>query len=308
MYTFPQPLQPGDTIQIVAPSAALADDDLSESMSFIQSLGYGVKLGRSVGAHWGYLAGSDELRAQDIHEAFADDDVRAVLCLRGGYGATRILPLLDYDLIASHPKLFMGFSDITALHTAFLQQCHMATAHCAMAMSLGQAASAYTKEQFIQGLQSPFSPRTFSLPEGTLLEPIVAGCASGPLCGGNMMLLSVMTGTPFALDGTGAVILLEEIGEDAYSLDRMLCQFEQSGLPNRAAAFVFGEFAHCEPTQKSEYEFTVKEIICQYARRWGKPAIWGFPAGHGRHNAWLPFGASVCLRSGVHDAELAVVP
>ena len=128
MYTFPKPLRPGDTIAIVAPSAALADDDLQEGVDFIRSLGYDVKLGRSVGAHWGYLAGTDELRAQDIHEAFGDDGVSAVLCLRGGYGAARLLPLLDYDFIAAHPKLFMGFSDITALHTAFQQRCRMATA------------------------------------------------------------------------------------------------------------------------------------------------------------------------------------
>lgn len=308
MYTFPNSLQPGDIIAIVAPSTALADDDVKEGVDFIQSLGYGVRLGRSVGAHWGYLAGTDELRARDIHEAFADEDIKAILCLRGGYGATRILPLLDYELIASHPKLFIGFSDITALHAAFLQQCHMATIHCAMAMSLGHGASAYTKEQFKQGLEHPFSAHSLSLPDGCALEPIVPGTAYGPLCGGNMMLLSVMTGTPYELDGTGAVVFMEEVGEDAYSLDRMLCQFEQAGLPDRAAAFVFGEFAHCEPTEKSEYEFTVKEIIYQYAKRWGKPAVWGIPAGHGQHNAWLPFGAAVSLRSGLHDAALAVVP
>ena len=289
MYTFPKPLRPGDTIAIVAPSAALADDDLQEGVDFIRSLGYDVKLGQSVGAHWGYLAGTDELRAQDIHEAFGDDGVSAVLCLRGGYGAARLLPLLDYDFIAAHPKLFMGFSDITALHTAFQQRCRMATVHCAMAMSLGHTASDYTREQFAQGLQSPFSARSLSLPEGTMLEPIVPGCVFGPLCGGNMMLLSVLTGTPYELDGTAAVVLLEEIGEDAYALDRMLCQFEQSGLPER-----------------SEYEFTVKEVVFQYAQRWGKPALWGFPAGHGRHNAWLPFGSTARLCSTADGAELAI--
>ena len=150
-----------------------------------------------------------------IFTNFGDDGVSAVLCLRGGYGAARLLPLLDYDFIAAHPKLFMGFSDITALHTAFQQRCRMATVHCAMAMSLGHTASDYTRKQFAQGLQSPFSARSLSLPEGTVLEPIVPGCVSGPLCGGNMMLLSVLTGTPYELDGTDAVVLLEEIGEDA---------------------------------------------------------------------------------------------
>ena len=109
------------------------------------------------------------------------------------------------------------------------------------------------------------------------------------------MLLSVLTGTPYELDGTDAVVLLEEIGEDAYALDRMMCQFEQSGLSERAAAFVFGDFAHCEPTQKSEYEFTVKEVVFQYAQRWGKPSLWGFPAGHGRRLCSTADGAELAI-------------
>lgn len=307
MYTFPKPLQPGDTIAIIAPSSTAAGKDFGDGADFIRSLGYQIRWGASVGAHWGYLAGTDEWRAQDILDAFADDDIRAILCLRGGYGATRLLPLLDYDLIAAHPKLFIGFSDITALHTAFMQRCHLATIHGPMEMTLGNTASAYTREQFAKGLRSPFAAQAIALPDGARLESIVPGCVTGPLCGGNMMLLSVMTGTPYALDGTGAVVLLEEVGEDAYALDRMLCQLEQSGLPERAAAFVFGEFTRCGPTEEEAYEFTVKDVVFQYAKRWGKPAVWGFPAGHGTHNAWLPFGATVRLRSEGPATELAVV-
>ena len=111
-YTYAEPLQAGDTIAVVAPSSALAGADVTKGLTFLRSLGYELKIGKSVSAFDGYLAGPDRLRARDINEAFADDAVKAIVCLRGGYGATRILPLLDYELIAAHPKLFVGFSDI----------------------------------------------------------------------------------------------------------------------------------------------------------------------------------------------------
>ncbi len=297
MYTLAKPLFPGDRLAVVAPSAVLGGSDPEEGIAFLRSLGFRVSLGWSVSSAWGYLAGSDEVRAQDINDAFADDDIDGIICLRGGYGATRILHLLDYDLIEKHPKVFIGFSDITALHTVFLQRCHMATVHGPMVMSLPKA-SDYTKRSFAAGLHAPFAAGPVILPAECPLETIVAGCAEGTLCGGNMMLLSVMTGTPYELDGTGAVIFLEEVGEDAYAVDRMLRQFEQSGLPKRASAFIFGEFFRCEPNECQPYEFTVKEIIFQYARRWGKPAVWGFPAGHGAHNAWIPFGMTARVSCG----------
>ena len=128
-YTYAEPLQAGDTIAVVAPSSALAGADVTKGLTFLRSLGYELKIGKSVSAFDGYLAGPDRLRARDINEAFADDAVKAIVCLRGGYGATRILPLLDYELIAAHPKLFVGFSDITALHTAFLQRCGFCPIH-----------------------------------------------------------------------------------------------------------------------------------------------------------------------------------
>lgn len=296
MYQLAKPLRAGDTIGIVAPSSTLAENSLEAGVAFLQSLGYCVKLGKSLASSWGYLAGTDEARAQDIHDAFADDSVDGIMCLRGGYGATRLLPLLDYDLIAAHPKIFIGFSDITALHTMFLQRCHMATIHGTMVMSLPKA-SEYTKEQLAQGLKNPFAAGPVAVPEGRKVEALVPGTAEGTLCGGNIMLLAATAGTPYELDGTGGIVLLEEIGEEAYSLDRMLRQLEQSGLPQRAAAFVFGEFTHCRPTEPAPYEFTVKEIIAQYARRWGKPAVWGFPAGHGADNAWLPLGLTARLQS-----------
>lgn len=294
-YVFPKALADGAVIGIVAPSAALADDNVEQGLAFFHGLGYHTKCYPSVAAGYGYLAGHDALRAADINAAFADDDIDGIVCLRGGYGATRLLPLLDYELIAAHPKLFVGFSDITAIHTALQQRCHMASIHSAMAMSLGRKPSDYTKAQFAQGLRHPWQGGRPALPADCQMETIVAGDVTGPLCGGNMMLLSVMTGTPYALDGSGGVLLLEEIGEKSYSLDRILCQLEQSGLIDRVKGIIFGEFTGCTPVEPEQHDFTVKEVITAYAKRWGKPALWGFPAGHGKDNAWLPLGCDVHL-------------
>lgn len=296
MLQFGKPVLPGQTIGIIAPSTTIEEYSMEEGLQVLHDLGYKTKLAPHVQSHWGYLAGTDEERARDIEWAFAAEDVDAVVCLRGGYGATRLLPLIQYDIIRAHPKLFVGFSDITALHTAFLQRAGLAPVHGTMVMSLGKKASSYTQEQFARGLQHPYAPGPIPLPEGCMLETIVPGTLTAPLYGGNIMLMAAMAGTPYALDGTDGIILIEEVGEKAYSLDRMLCQLEQSGLAERAKGFLFGEFEKCGPTEPEPYEFTVRDVIYQYARRWGKPAVWGFPAGHGSDNAWLPLGVSVTLQ------------
>lgn len=305
-YRLGRGLRQGDTIAIVAPAAPLAAEAVTGAEQVLRDLGYVSVLGRTVEESWGYLAGSDELRARDLEWAFADPAVQAILCLRGGYGTTRFLDLLDYDRIRANPKLFIGFSDITALHTVFRQRCAMATIHGPMALSLGREPTAYTLGQFAAGLQEPVPAGPLQLPPGRQLEPLVPGTASGTLCGGNMMLLSVTTGTPYALDGTDGLLLLEEIGEDAYALDRMLRQFEQSGLIARAAGILFGTFHDCMPTESRDGEFTVREVAAYYAERWGKPALWGVPAGHEKDNAWLPFGVPARMEVGVSEAVLTI--
>lgn len=307
-YRCAAPLNPGDTIAVVAPSAALAEDDAAQGIALLKELGYNVTAGKSVSAHDGYLAGSDELRAADINAAFADDNVKAIMCLRGGYGATRILPLLDYDLIAAHPKIFIGFSDITALHTVFLQRCHFRPIHGTMVMSLARNASDYTKEELRRGLADPYAPRILPSAPEHHPETIVPGTATGPLFGGNLMLLSVTAGTPYALSSDGGILCLEEVWEDAYSLDRMLCHIEQAGIIDGVKGIAFGEFYRCNPTEGSEYEWTVDEVIRSYAKKWGKPAVMGLSFGHGADNAWLPLGQTVRLEANRDRAELVFLP
>lgn len=295
MYKQGKAVYPGDTLGIVGPSSTLGDHRLEKGLAVLHKLGYKTKLGASATAHWGYLAGTDELRARDITNMFADDDVDGIICLRGGYGATRLLPLLDYQTIAAHPKVFIGFSDITALHTVFLQRCHFMPIHGTMVMSLGRDASAYTTDCLAKGLINPYPLGKIPVPSGWHMETIIPGDVTGTVCGGNLMLLAAAAGTPYALQIPDAILLIEEVGEEAYSLDRMLCQLEESGIIAHAKGIIFGEFTRCEPTEPAPYEFTSRDIIYQYAKRWNKPAVWGFPAGHGTDNAWLPLGMKTHL-------------
>ena len=305
-YTLGRALQPGDTLGIVAPSAPLDEKRFQAGMAYLHSLGFRTKCGQSVQERWGYLAGSDDVRARDINGFFADSSIDGILCMRGGYGAARLLPLLDYDAIARHPKLFIGFSDITALHTALRQRSGLATIHGAMLTGLGGKATRYTYEQFAAGLANPAMTGPVRLPRGHHLETLVEGDAVGNLAGGNMMLISSLIGTPYELDGKGQILFLEEIGEEAYAIDRMLCQFEQSGLIDRIAGLAFGEFTRSHPVKPAAGEWTVREVIGQYVRRWGKPAIWGLPYGHDRHNGWLPLGLPVHLTAGKEEARLVL--
>lgn len=295
MYKQGKAVYPGDTLGIVGPSSTLGDHGLEKGLAVLHQLGYKTKLGASATAHWGYLAGTDELRARDIANMFADDDVDGIICLRGGYGATRLLPLLDYQTIAVHPKVFIGFSDITALHTVFLQRCHFMPIHGTMVMSLGRDASAYTTDCLAKGLINPYPLGKIPMPSGWHMETIIPGDVTGTVCGGNLMLLAAAAGTPYALQIPNAILLIEEVGEEAYSLDRMLCQLEESGIIAHAKGIIFGEFTRCEPTEPAPYEFTSRDIIYQYAKRWNKPAVWGFPAGHGTDNTWLPLGMKTHL-------------
>lgn len=295
MYKQGKAVYPGDTLGIVGPSSTLGDHGLEKGLAVLHQLGYKTKLGASATAYWGYLAGTDELRARDIANMFADDDVDGIICLRGGYGATRLLPLLDYQTIAVHPKVFIGFSDITALHTVFLQRCHFMPIHGTMVMSLGRDASAYTTDCLAKGLINPYPLGKIPMPSGWHMETIIPGNVTGTICGGNLMLLAATAGTPYALKIPNAILLIEEVGEEAYSLDRMLCQLEESGIIAHAKGIIFGEFTRCEPTEPAPYEFTSRDIIYQYAKRWNKPAVWGFPAGHGTDNTWLPLGMKTHL-------------
>lgn len=249
---------------------------------------------------YGYFSGTDEARARDINALFHDDDVKAVICLNGGYGSARILDKLDYEYIASHPKWLVGFSDITALQVALWEKCRLVTANGPLMVTLGSA-NDYTRHQLFAGLAAAHWQGTLALPADRKLTTLIAGTAEGPVVGGNLTLLASLVGTPYALDGTGGILVLEDTGENSYRIDRMMNQLWQSGLLSRVAAIAYGDFTDCP---HDPGDFTTDEVLDYYARLAGKPSIKGLPVGHTADKVFLPYGMTMRLQADVQGARL----
>ena len=286
-------LQAGSCIGIVAPASACEDFDYTAGINLLHEWGYKTKLSTTLQVNEGYLAGSDKLRADELNKFFADKEIDAILCFGGGYGCTRILDYLDYQLIRQNPKLLVGFSDVTALHTAIGQKSRLVTVHGPMLKTLSQNPTKYTIASLCRGLCLSVPLGAFLMPKKQKLEALYPGNAFGRLIGGNLSVIAAMCGTPYELKGENSVLFLEDVGEEAYAIDRMLQQLWQNGLLKEVKGIVFGQFTHCTPTKQSKYEFTVKEILTQYANLAKVPTIYGFPAGHEKTNAFLPLGVNV---------------
>ena len=281
----------GNTIGLIAPSGAMRTEGAIErAVTETERMGFKVKLGESAGKKYGYLSGTDDVRARDINAMFADNEVDAIFCIRGGYGAMRILDKLDYDLIAKHPKIFVGFSDITALHIALLNRCGLATFHAPMPVGWSNGPlDEFSRESMYKALMH-------AEPVGELINPpeypkqtVNPGQAEGLLVGGNLMLMASSLGTPWEIDTKGRIVFIEEVGERTYCVDRMLTQLRLAGKFDDCAGVVFGDFADC-PIEYPEYGLSLEEIIRDVAAPCGKPIFTGLRCGHCTPKLTLPFG------------------
>ncbi len=290
----PQALKKGDTVAIVAPSGIVRTQSLKRGISFLKSLGLEVKIDPLVMNRLGYLAGSDEERAESFMRSWTDPQVKAVIAARGGYGAMRILPYLDFDTIGQNPKILCGYSDITALHLALWKEIRLITFHGPVAEIWEPRMNEYDYKIFEQALFGCWPPGHLTLPQdcGEELVILESGRAKGRLVGGNLSLIVSTMGTPWEIDVKGNVLFLEEVGEKPYRVDRMLCQLKLSGKLADALGFCIGSFTNCDPDPERP-AFTVSEILKQYFTGTGKPCIKNIPAGHGEFNATLPLGAKV---------------
>ena len=282
----------GDTLGFIAPSGAVRTEGAIErAVQETERMGFKVKLGESAGKKYGYLSGTDELRARDINAMFADDEVDAIVCLRGGYGAMRILDKIDYDLIARHPKIFVGFSDITALHIALLNRCGLATFHGPMAAAnwAGKPLDDFSRDSMYRSLMNAVPAGELSNPPEYPRQMVNPGQAEGLLVGGNLMLIASSLGTPWEIDTKGRIIFIEEVGERTYCVDRMLTQLRLAGKFDECAGVVFGDFTDC-PVEYPEFGLTLEEIIRDVVAPCGKPIFTGLRCGHCTPKLTLPFG------------------
>ena len=288
-------LQFGDTIGLIGPSGAVRKEGaVDRAIQYMKDLGFNVKVGESAHARYGYLSGSDELRARDVNAMFADPEVDAIICTRGGYGTMRMLDMLDYDTIRANPKIFIGFSDITAMHIAFQERCGLVTFHGPMATSWNDNfPDGFTKPAILNAIMrdEPLG-ELVNAPDYHARETVNSGCAEGMLVGGNLSLIAGTIGTPYEINTKDRIFFIEEVGERTYCVDRMLTQLRLAGKFDDCAGVVFGDFADC-PVEYPEFGLTLEEIIRDVAAPCGKPMFTGLQAGHVSPSLTLPFGVKV---------------
>ena len=302
-------LKPGDTIGILAPGSPLDKKYLDEALSNLKKLGYKFKLAPSCTSEYGYFAGTDIQRASDINHFFLDDEVDGILCMRGGYGCSRVLDKLDYEAIKKHPKQFIGYSDVTALHVALGEQANLSTIHGPMLTSFRDPSviTEFTGVNFLKGISGTLYPGEIPMPAGAGLKTITPGEAEGVIIGGNLCLLASLVGTPYELKGDGAILLIEDVDERTYKVDRMLQQLWQNGLLSRVNGVLVGDFVNADPVY-SGHEVPLDEVLAYYARLTGKPWVKGVPVGHDDDNLYLPLGVRAKVKAGEDGkASLTIV-
>jgi muramoyltetrapeptide carboxypeptidase len=295
----PPRLARGDTVALINPSNAvyprLPYVVAAESLA---AMGFRVREAPNLRARYGPFAGTDAMRAADVNAMFADDTVKGILALTGGSGGTRILPLLDYELIARHPKVLAGFSDITALLNAVHARTGLITFHGPVAdsewngFSVSHFLGAVMEGRALE-LRNPPDTSDLLVPRAGRVTTVRGGKASGPLVGGNLAVLTAMAGSRYWPSFDGAVLFLEEVNEYLYRVDRMLSTLKLAGALDRLAAVVLGAFTNCTPGEGSYGALTLDEIFDDYFKPLNVPVFAGASFGHIRRKLTLPVGLPV---------------
>lgn len=289
---FPNAFRSNATLGIVAPSSPFKKYSLEEIESSLKNLGYNVKFSKSCySSYKGYLSSEDSIRAKDIETMFLDDEVDAIFCLRGGYGSPRILNMINYEIIKNNPKPFIGFSDITALHTAFNQKCNLITFHGIM------AGTSLTWDEFsYKSLLDAINLKENLIiknPPNTPINTLVSGKASGIITGGNLALLVATLGSEYEIDTKDKILFIEDIGESIYRLDRMLTSLDLAGKFKDCSGIIFGDF--CECNKSSDEDFDLEELFLDIVSKYNKPCISNLKSGHCTPMITIPLGSYCTL-------------
>ena len=299
----PQVLREGDTVGLITPSTFVSDPDRVQlALRTLEYFHLRPKLGRNVTRRTGYLGGTVAERLQDLHDMFRDPEVKAIFCIRGGYGSEQLLDGIDYPLIRRNPKIFLGYSDITAMHLAIQRHAGVVTFHGPVALS---GFSDYTQTWFRKALFStdPIGavtnpPETNKLRPRHTLRTIRPGKAKGRLIGGNLTLIATTMGTPYEIQTQGRIVFLEDVGEEPYSIDRMLTQLRLAGKFRECAGIVFGECHDCKPRefqQSFDSTFSLGEVLDEILKQASVPVLSGLTIGHTDDQLTLPEGVMAML-------------
>lgn len=308
---YPTPLSPGDRVALVGPSGPVPPERMQPAVDAVKALGLEPVLYPSATAAHGYLAGEDRQRAQDLTDAFLDGSIQGILCIRGGYGAQRMLPYFQPEAAISHPKVFCGYSDVTAIHLLLNQTGEgLVTFHTPMpSTEWYKGLDEYTLTSMKELLFAPaeeWGPRQ-NPAEDTPPEVLVPGEAIGRLVGGNLSLVASSIGTWYGANTQGAILFLEDIGERPYRLDGMLTHLRNAGALERCAAVVFGAFTDCvaeEPEKSLTIPEIIREVVEPVCRERGIPLLTGLTCGHTLPTMSLPLGTTARLKAGADGSFL----
>jgi muramoyltetrapeptide carboxypeptidase len=300
----PEKLRAGARIGIVNPAYWLETERLQRAVDLYKELGYEVVLGKSTGLKQNQNAGSPKDRADDIMSMFEDPSIDAIICARGGYGGNRVLPLLDYDIIRSNPKIFVGYSDVTGFLNSFAQKSGLITFHGPMLTTYGEKTVQYNLDIFHQVLSGQ-DEVSITPPRGCPARCLQAGSASGPLWGGNLTLVIERLGTEDQIETTGSILLLEDIDEKLYAFERMMLHLRKSGSLDRINGLVIGELLEMGEG-KAPFGMNSDEIVMDVCADLGIPVISNFPCGHGDYQVTLPISHEVEMFSGEEGCHIMI--
>lgn len=288
-------LHKGGKIGVIAPGFQPDPDKLEKGIGYLQSLDYSVVRGKSLDAKYGYLAGTDQLRTDDIHQMYSDPEISAIICARGGWGCLRLLDKLDYDLIKNNPKVIIGYSDITTLQLAFWNQIKLPSLSGPMAaVEMGKKMESFTENHFWEQITNPESTYLFQY-DADITKNWNPGQTKGTLLGGCLSMITHLLGTPYSPDYADSVLFLEDVGEEAYRIDRYLAQLKQAGVFDKINGVILGNIIEGENTNAQKAAFTIEEVLKQYFDDVNYPVIYNFPYGHGAFKFSMPIGAQAVI-------------
>ena len=300
----PRVLRPGDTVGLIAPASYTFDLwRLEDAAARVEALGLKPKFGKHVRGRRGFLSGTDDERLEDLHAMFSDRSVAAVFALQGGYGTPRLLDRIDYDLIRRNPKILLGYSDITGLHLAIGRKSGLVTFHGPNMVGTltPRTLDLLKKVLFVaEPLGDVTNPEeTDPLNAEFPLHTVSPGTARGRLVGGNLTLISATMGTPYEIETTDRILLVEDTGEAPYRIDRMLVQLKLAGKLEQAAGIVFGTCSDCAPSRSSfELTLSLSEVLDELLGSLKKPVLAGLLFGHTKEKSIIPFGVQAELDAG----------
>lgn len=297
----PPCLEPGDTLGLIAPSgpvirnndipAGTMPSHLEKGIAYLEKMGYHPVLGKHVLNRRGYLAGTDKERLEDLHAMLANPKIKGIFCVAGGYGTPRLLPHIDYELLRKNPKIFEGYSDITALNNTFFSLTGLVTFEGPMAnYDFGRHID-FNRDNLWKVMTQREPVGEVPVPDDyPSMETLYPGKTSGRLIGGNLSLLAATLGTPYEIDTRDKILFLEDIDEYPYRLDRMLNHLILAGKLQQASGIIIGECVDCIPDPPENPSLSLMEIFDDLIVPLQKPTFYGLPCGHGTYKLTLPIG------------------